>query len=340
VRTRGFTLAELLLAVILLIICLVFILPVSALLFGWLSFPGHIAGYLTFDRGLCLLGLVALVTATAIAHGLLSGLASRRVTDRPEEEPRWRFGWTLSGVSMLLFLFTSGVCVVGLIWMAGRLWSSDRLLASQRVVARRSQSSNNLKSIGNAVHNYYDTFDRLPSGGTFNEYGEMHHSWQTALLPYLDFENLQVDRNLPWDHADQGATFKTQIRQFQNPLLPSAPKEDAGGFAMSHYAANSRVVGGAAPWRFEDVSDGTSNTILAGEVNHDFRPWGHPVNWRDPAKGINRPGGFGSAKNSPGTQFLMLDGSVRFVREDIGPDVLKAVATPANGDKTDGWRDR
>ncbi len=38
----------------------------------------------------------------------------------------------------------------------------------------------------------------------------------------------------------------------------------------------------------DQITDGTSSTILVGSVAERFRPWGHPANVRDPALGINR----------------------------------------------------
>jgi len=38
----------------------------------------------------------------------------------------------------------------------------------------------------------------------------------------------------------------------------------------------------------DGIKDGAANTILLGEVNADFSPWGRPNNVRDPAAGVNR----------------------------------------------------
>jgi prepilin-type processing-associated H-X9-DG protein len=127
--------------------------------------------------------------------------------------------------------------------------------------------------------------------------------------------------------------LRTPIRQFYNPTLVYADQFDRDGFALIHYAGNSKVLNAGPGMKRSDITDGASNTILLGEVNGNFQPWGKPGNWRDPAAGINTPDGFGGAEASGGAQFLMVDGSVRFVSKDVDPQVLKALSTPAGGEK-------
>jgi hypothetical protein len=126
------------------------------------------------------------------------------------------------------------------------------------------------------------------------------------------------------------------IPEFINRDLGNAAVEDAGGFGLSHYAANSRVLGSNRGMRRADITDGTSTTLLVGEVNANFQPWGHPVNWRDPAKGINKTAySFGGPRSAGGARFLMADGSVRFISAQVSPDILRALATPAGGEEID-----
>ena len=118
-------------------------------------------------------------------------------------------------------------------------------------------------------------------------------------------------------------------------LRPGIDREkDAAGYALSHYAGNAAVLGGErAAEPAGTLSDGSSNTIMAGEVVSNFKPWGDPTNWRDLALGINRtPSGFGSPAPG-GANFLMVDGSVRFLKDKIDLRVLKALSTPAGGEK-------
>jgi len=123
---------------------------------------------------------------------------------------------------------------------------------------------------------------------------------------------------------------------FINPSLTGVDVRDAAGYGLSHYAANVRVLGGNTKMGLKDITDGTATTILAGEVNANFRPWGHPVNWRDPARGVNRsPYGFGGPRGTGGAHFLMADGSVRWVSDRVSREVMEALATPAAGDAVD-----
>ena len=53
------------------------------------------------------------------------------------------------------------------------------------------------------------------------------------------------------------------------------------------FSVNSKV-------RRQDVADGLSNTLAAGEIADQLPAWGDPENWRTVGKGINRDAqGFG-----------------------------------------------
>jgi hypothetical protein len=201
--------------------------------------------------------------------------------------------------------------------------------------SRRSASKNNLKQIGLAFHNYHDTHQHF-AASTFTARGNAYHSWQTYLLPFIDqaplYEN--IDTNISWKSPKNRPQIATRIDVFLNPGVDWKKEEIADNLpAVSHYAGNIRVLVPSQKPAFRDITDGTSNTILSGEVGTHFKAWGDPTNLRDPALGINKhPNGFGGPFKG-GSQFVLADGAVRFISEDIDPAVLKALATPAGGEE-------
>src|SRR5579864_1434043 len=50
----------------------------------------------------------------------------------------------------------------------------------------RAQCKNNLKYIGQALHNYHDTFGSFPPAYIADSNGRPMHSWRVLLLPFFD----------------------------------------------------------------------------------------------------------------------------------------------------------
>jgi hypothetical protein len=159
------------------------------------------------------------------------------------------------------------------------------------------------------------------------------HSWQTRLLPFVDqaplYNRIQMDA--PWDDPLNRGNASVLVPVYLDPNLgPPAP--DAQGLGPSHYTGNSLVLLQNNSLKFREVTDGLSNTILAGQAGGGFKPWADPTNVRDPGLGLGTgPDRFGSTDRA-GVQLLLLDGSVRVVNPSISPDVLKAMSTPNGGE--------
>lgn len=201
-----------------------------------------------------------------------------------------------------------------------------------RNAARMSQSKNNLKMIGLALHNYHDVYALFPPGGVYAEDGTPHHSWQTMLLPYLELGPVYnaLDFNRPWTDPVNAVHFTRPIPAFLN---PSVPVQQATGGAASHYAGNKHVLYENSSIKIPDVTDGTANTMLAGEVAAGYRAWADPGNVRDPAIGIlNDATSFGNPAGPSNCTILMMDGSVRTISKSVSPAVLKAISTPNGGE--------
>jgi prepilin-type N-terminal cleavage/methylation domain-containing protein/prepilin-type processing-associated H-X9-DG protein len=57
-----------------------------------------------------------------------------------------------------------------------------------REAANRMSCTNNLKQLGVAMHNYHDTYGKLPAG--VGPYGCCWGTWQAYILPYIEQDNL------------------------------------------------------------------------------------------------------------------------------------------------------
>lgn len=325
----GLTVAFLLLG------CMGLIAPIDLafhLAIGWTLFLARVAPLTKVDPGGIATALLCLGLLAAGAHAFLVWLHG--AIRGPEH--RWPFRWTASLVGVVVVMFAAGMATAGVAHQVGWLvGSGERLTDGNMIVGRRIRSMNNLKVIGIAVHEYYGKHKSFPPGGTFDRIGRPLHGWQATLLPFIDQQDLydRIDLEVPWDDARNRLAYQTPVSRYLNPRgYDEEPPRDGAGYPLGFYAGNARVIGGDARRSIADFTDGTSNTIMAGEVGAKFRPWGDPTHWRDPALGINRsPDGFGGPFPG-GANLLFADGSVRFVKDTTDPRVLRALATPDGGE--------
>ncbi len=223
-----------------------------------------------------------------------------------------------------------------------------------REAARRSQSKNNLKQLGLAVHNYADTFNELPPGTHPNEKlkVEKRLSWIAKILPFIEQQAVfeRIDFDAAWDSNENQDNVSVTIQTLINPGVADAPKE--GVSAPTHYVGIAGV-GEDAPTlavnhkragmfgynrvtKFQNVTDGLSNTFMVSEANKDFGNWA--AGGKDTIRAltkkpyINGPDGLGGPWSTPGCHFLLGDGSVRFVSENIDASLMEALSTIAGGE--------
>jgi prepilin-type processing-associated H-X9-DG protein len=303
---------------------------VRILVFGWIAFLGRTIPRATINLSGVVSGAVTLLLLVALVHYFGRWLARGSSAEPGGLRRPWRLRWSVSIVGSVILMFVVGYASVGLARHLGWIFSSGTMYAP-RVwstewphVGAKAWDAINLQRLGDGFLNYCHV-RATHTDRSIVRIDEPRYSWATLLLPYLSYYQFpQTD--LLWNHPDSTAIFRTPIPEFYNPTLVGADQFDKDGFALIHYAGNSNVLERESkPERLHIDKDG-SNTILLGEVNGNFQPWGKPGNLRDPAAGINTPGGFGGAEGSGGAQFLMLDGSVRFVSKDVDPEVLKALA--------------
>ena len=273
--------------------------------FGWVWYLARVVPNWNPDP-------VTVATAVGCLVGLVVGghLFLRWLYSATSDEPReWPWRWTLKGVALVVVMFVAGIAVTGLIHQATWLARSPEPLAKNRYEYANSASRYNLKQLAYGAGTHADVYDGPLPRSTFDPHGRPMHSWQTAILPFIEQDNVfkQIDRAKPWSHPANAGAMRARVKPFLN---PAASEDSVNGFAASHYAGNVYVVMGDAPKTMKSFPQGNSQTILAGEVNTRIRAWGDPLNARDPRLGVNaHPDGFGAPNRPP--QFAMLDGSVR-----------------------------
>jgi len=279
-----------------------------------------------------------------------------------------------------------------------------------REAARRSQCKNNLKQFGLALHNYHDTMNQFPIGGTMNVPTEdrPNISWAVRILPYIEQAALYNELNMNLASVpEQTLASGKKAREHQVAIFrcPTDPNPNfRGAWAQTSYSASvgsQRTPSGGAnaaecqPYlnfaqtlpagnvdygrtlnlaslsgmfgqggpsvAMFDVSDGTSNTFLVGEVlsgchltiTNGWWPSSAratigstlaPLNEMTTCENSNRvtnpnctsgdnfnySWGFKSM-HVGGGHFTMADGSVRFISENINYTTYQSLGGRADG---------
>jgi len=255
---------------------------------------------------------------------------------------------------------------------------------SAREAGRRTQCNNNLKQIALGFHNYHDTYKYFPNAA-FNSTG-LGHSCFVSILPFLEQKNIADIYDFTKETTDPVNTAAVS-KQLEVYICPSAAfgrsvpisgcdtnNRAPGCYAVctgsgnSGFGTPSTVLQNGAIVKWESgktgmhsITDGTSNTFLAGEsdwnlpdylftsgpcagqVRYGFTYWSasYPYSIQfSTFYGFNIKRLNGSSDklqtfrsdHPGGANFALVDGSVRFVNEVIPQATLDALATRAAGD--------
>ncbi len=205
--------------------------------------------------------------------------------------PGPRSGFTL--VELLVVIAIIGVLIALLL----------PAVQQAREAARRMQCTNNQKQLGIAMHNYHDTFSHFPPGvvGLVNydatdplNFQNTPPTWMQMLLPFIEQGNLYEQMQPHFDQGLRAATAPGRFTVIDGLTCPSdanAPKitdiEPAVWSGNFGFAGNYVACSGsgyftttADPYMqnsngmfyaksktdFADVTDGTTNTLMMGEI--------------------------------------------------------------------------
>jgi type II secretory pathway pseudopilin PulG len=252
-----------------------------------------------------------------------------------------------------------------------------------RQSAARTQCLNNLKQIGLAFHNHSAAHGFLPHNGGHPGWGvqpfeiatcppwgcrfwgvgspnfsplDQAGAWTYSLLPFLEQGNAFKD-------LTYGMNVKAYLCPARGRLNPQAISATDPGpvftgwtyfyggirlWGKTDYAANLLVIGERGDaMTLVKITDGTSNTVLAGEKSIDPQAyntgcWG----WDEPifaggsggtarsspgvyqdTRGVNAPDNWGSAHGGV-VHFLFADAGTRPVRVGVPLRIMSALLTP------------
>ena len=217
-----------------------------------------------------------------------------------------------------------------------------------REAARKTESRNNLLQIALGMLNYQTATNRFPTRtGPLEHQGEANVSWRVKLLPFLGEEDLydRYDFDQPWDSKANLALLPDVPIYYRFPNQSSqdiaegltvyqVPYRDVDFEKHPELRSEMTIFSDDDGTSYEEVPDGTANTILVIEVDMEKAvPWTKPDDWKfdpqDPSRdlGNHQHGGFFAA---------FADGFAKFIENDVPPSVLKGLFTRAGGEAVQG----
>jgi prepilin-type N-terminal cleavage/methylation domain-containing protein/prepilin-type processing-associated H-X9-DG protein len=284
-----------------------------------------------------------------------------------------RLGFTL--VELLVVIAIIGVLVALLL----------PAVQSARESARRMSCQNNIRQIAIAVHNYHDVQKSLPPASTNSALSGS--SGFAAILPFIEQASLYSQYDFAKGNSDP-ANLQAVSQRIKTYICPSCffarkvPSGDCdansrapGTYAFSVGTGDPYGVSGSTGLQtngaimtagsqltnFATITDGTSNTFLAGEAHWGFRDYtftsgnctgqvrGGFSYWSSPyplatafsTKGTFNPQSMNGdslrlynfrSSHVNGVNMTMVDGSVQFITTNIDHATLDALATRDGGE--------
>lgn len=204
-------------------------------------------------------------------------------------------------------------------------------LRQARSTARRAQSMNNLKQIGLGMHMAADQAKGVfPSPASRTADGKPLLSWRVHHLPFLGQDELYKRFKLdePWDSPANKKLIAQMPVFYRSPASKLAREEGKTNYVLP--TGEGTMFARREGMKIAGITDGTSNTIMALEVNDDAAVvWTKPEDWEfNPKQPLANLGGLYEG----GFIALYADGSVRFLSLPEAKEKLPALLSPTGGE--------
>lgn len=191
--------------------------------------------------------------------------------------------------------------------------------------SKRSQAANNLRQNALAMHNFHSAMGGFPTSVMVHPETGKKYSWRIAILPFMERNDLyqQYDFSQEWD-SPHNLEVTADMPDF---FRADSDDEDSTNTSFFLLTGAGSVFGGEKALDFQEMADGSSNTIMAVEAIRDVH-WSKPEDIViDPKQPFPNLGGF----HEGGFNVTMMDGSVRFMSENVAPEVLRKLFNPTDG---------
>ncbi|MEI8018098.1 MAG: DUF1559 domain-containing protein [Schlesneria sp.] len=198
-----------------------------------------------------------------------------------------------------------------------------------REAARRTQAKNQLKQIGLGMFNHESKYRQFPPRAALSKNGKPGLSWRVKILEFIDedlYKQFHMDET--WDSEHNNALISRMPAIYASPNDDDLTKQGKTRYIV--LKGKGTLFDGESGPKIRDVTDGTSNTIMAVEARADHAViWTKPddldVDFDVPITGLDdsRVGGFHA---------LFADGTVRFLSTNIDRATLKALFTKSGGE--------
>lgn len=200
----------------------------------------------------------------------------------------------------------------------------QQALQKQQQRNQQFAASNQMVTLGLAMHNFHDTFGTFPDDDGVDE-AKGKLSWRVHLLPFIGEQALYEEfrQDEPWDSEHNKALISRMPEIFKVEGVES-------GQTSVHV-----LLGKGTPFEKDEapgmltITDGTSNTIMFVQAGADkaevwTKPGGLTIDPEDPVKALG--------KTSPAIPVCMMDGSRHFLQADAAPEIWRRLAQHQDGE--------
>jgi len=200
--------------------------------------------------------------------------------------------------------------------------------------SRRDQCAVHLRRIGLAMHDYHEAHEHFPAPALARGDGTPLLSWRVALLPHLGYRSLYERFHLDesWDSLHNRALLAEMPPEFACPAGTGRRAGRTGYLVvvgpMTDFGSINTPFEPTRGVEIREITDGTANTVLVFETDA-LVPWTKPDDLRW-ARGGPLP--HLASPHAGGAHALFADGSTRFIKQTIRPDVLQGILTINGGE--------